>query len=386
MREICTSGSMSGVWKRSMAVGYLRHIRGNPDTEVSRSLNHRATPRLYRSSNDRLRYSGEGLPLVSSVVDCLGQAALGEHGLGQPGQEDADFVQQRNCFRNTKLATEPRATTPYSPSLVLRFSSRRKHQSDGVHNHTLNRKSLYIARATRTPEQGTSGTHPSSRRTLIIFRLSVLQDGTGIINRSGRLSDEEKFPGEQIIIRPQGEAVPERENVSGLPDRPRKRFRGWEAAGRLAPTAREDGLRPCLNNPESRSDAAYGSPVATMVSPYAPTERLHNGDEPLFDDIASLIKIAAQWSTTGDGIHAADDSDHRDLGRGQLRRTHSGVLGHRPRHSAPIISGRVYPRVAICAGNAPLRAGMSRTALLSWRDCCCSERIWAERQFEIPAR
>jgi hypothetical protein len=25
----------------------LRHARGNPDTEVSRSLNHRATPRLY---------------------------------------------------------------------------------------------------------------------------------------------------------------------------------------------------------------------------------------------------------------------------------------------------------------------------------------------------
>jgi hypothetical protein len=25
----------------------LRHVRGNPDTEVSRSLNHRATPRLY---------------------------------------------------------------------------------------------------------------------------------------------------------------------------------------------------------------------------------------------------------------------------------------------------------------------------------------------------
>ena len=46
MRESCTSGSMSGVRKRSKADGYCATYRGNPDTEVSRSLNHRATPRL----------------------------------------------------------------------------------------------------------------------------------------------------------------------------------------------------------------------------------------------------------------------------------------------------------------------------------------------------
>jgi hypothetical protein len=43
---------------------------------------------------------------------------------------------------------------------------------------------------------------PVPKENLIIFRLSVSQYGGGIINPSTRLSDEEKVPGGQIIVRP----------------------------------------------------------------------------------------------------------------------------------------------------------------------------------------
>src|SRR5205085_1374078 len=48
MREIRTSSSMSGRWKRKMACG-AEPRRGNPDTRKSRRLNNRATFRLYAS-------------------------------------------------------------------------------------------------------------------------------------------------------------------------------------------------------------------------------------------------------------------------------------------------------------------------------------------------
>ena len=47
MREIRTSGSMSGSVETEYGQRILRHKRGNPDTDLSRSLNHRATSRLY---------------------------------------------------------------------------------------------------------------------------------------------------------------------------------------------------------------------------------------------------------------------------------------------------------------------------------------------------
>src|SRR5437016_11376651 len=42
----------------------LRHNRGNPETEVSRSLNHRVTPRLYlpRTSSARLEPRDSAFP------------------------------------------------------------------------------------------------------------------------------------------------------------------------------------------------------------------------------------------------------------------------------------------------------------------------------------
>ena len=82
-------------------------------------------------------------------------------------------------------------------------------------------------RRPQTPTGDPSGRDRSRRETLIIHESSVSRDEAVVINRP----DEERFPGDPIINRPEGEAVPERE----------KRFRiarstagrGFEAERRL---------------------------------------------------------------------------------------------------------------------------------------------------------
>jgi len=100
----------------------------------------------------------------------------------------------------------------------------------------------------------------------------------GLISRSARLSDEEKVPTAQIIIRPEGEAVPERAQRvrSARSTAGRDPGAGKRLCGSRQPH-KEDGLCPCLNNPESRSDATSTSPCAITVSPYAPTDETRNG-------------------------------------------------------------------------------------------------------------
>ena len=57
MREICMSGLMSGMWKRSM-VRTMRHRQPKGSETAGPGLNYRATSRLDRSPSDRRRSNG----------------------------------------------------------------------------------------------------------------------------------------------------------------------------------------------------------------------------------------------------------------------------------------------------------------------------------------
>ena len=111
------------------------------------------------------------------------------------------------------------------------------------------------------------GTEPASRRSLNNPPVVHLA-GRRLINRSARLSDEEKVPGGQIIIRPEEKPFPNVRNVFGAPDRPREELPRRRIRLHDAPDRRkEEGLGPHVDYPPCRPGAAYESPVAIILRP-----------------------------------------------------------------------------------------------------------------------
>ena len=107
------------------------------------------------------------------------------------------------------------------------------------------------------PNGDPSGWNPSPKGRLNNLPVVGLAGWCGLINRSARLSEEERFPSEQIIIRPQGDAVPERA----------KRVRSARStAGRGSEATDRRGGSP---QPQKKTD--YARPV--IIPNATPTPR-----------------------------------------------------------------------------------------------------------------
>ena len=86
-----------------------------------------------------------------------------------------------------------------------------------------------------------------------------------------------RFRAVRLLSAPKEKPFPSVRNVSESPDRPREEIPRLGSGCADRPGRNTDGLCPLLNNFGCWSDAEYESPVAIIISPYAPAKGLHNG-------------------------------------------------------------------------------------------------------------
>ncbi len=110
MREICTSGSMSGRWKRGM-VPLVRHRQTKgPDTD-RQNVNHRATSRLYTMREPDPRQKNHWLQTIRSRGDDSTGGATNRH-YHHPERQTPNRQHSLTCLRDRALTCQTAIRRP----------------------------------------------------------------------------------------------------------------------------------------------------------------------------------------------------------------------------------------------------------------------------------